>query len=202
MNANAYLTLLTEGIHSASIATIAADGFPQTRIIDIMLYDEQGIYFLTAKGKAFYAQLMTQKFIALSAVKGKVSISLRGKIKNIGSKKLDEIFEKNPYMKGIYPGTTREALEVFCLYEARGEYFDISDPEHVRREPIIIGSPPEEKSGYEIGTNCIGCGICSDVCPQNCVDTTQTPAVIDQNHCLHCGRCREICPQNAITALK
>ena len=107
-----YLELLVENIHSTTIATIGADGHPQTRVIDMMLYDEQGVYFLTAKGKAFYAQLMEQGDIALSATKDKISISLRGKIKNIGSDKLDEIFEKNTYMQSIYPGDTRSALEV------------------------------------------------------------------------------------------
>ena len=110
-----YLKMLVETIHSTTIATIGADGHPQTRVIDMMLYDEQGVYFLTAKGKAFYAQLMAQGYIALSATREKVSISLRGKIKNIGSEKLDEIFEKNAYMQSIYPGDTRSALEVFCL---------------------------------------------------------------------------------------
>lgn len=62
-----YLELLVENIHSTTIATIGADGHPQTRVIDMMLYDEQGVYFLTAKGKAFYAQLMEQGYIALSA---------------------------------------------------------------------------------------------------------------------------------------
>ena len=52
-----YLELLVENIHSTTIATIGADGHPQTRVIDMMLYDEQGVYFLTARGKAFYAQL-------------------------------------------------------------------------------------------------------------------------------------------------
>ena len=47
-----YLKLLVETIHSTTIATIGADGHPQTRVIDMMLYDEQGVYFLTAKGKA------------------------------------------------------------------------------------------------------------------------------------------------------
>lgn len=104
----------------------------------MMLLDEKGIYFLTAKGKAFYAQLMEQGYIALSAAKGKVSVSLRGKIRNIGKEKLDEIFEKNTYMQSIYPGDTRDALEVFCLYEAEGEYFDISDPSHVTQDSIGI----------------------------------------------------------------
>ena len=101
-----YLKLLVESIHSTTIATIGADSHPQTRVIDMMLWDEQGVYFLTAKGKAFYAQLMEQGFIALSATKDKISISLRGKIRNIGSEKLDEIFEKNTYMQSIYPGDT------------------------------------------------------------------------------------------------
>lgn len=70
------------------------NGHPQTRVIDMMLMDEKGVYFLTAKGKAFYAQLMEQGYIALSAAKGKVSVSLRGKIRNIGKEKLEEIFEK------------------------------------------------------------------------------------------------------------
>ena len=43
-----YLELLVENIHSTTIATIGADGHPQTRVIDMMLYDEQGVYFLTA----------------------------------------------------------------------------------------------------------------------------------------------------------
>lgn len=89
-----YLKLLVEDIHSATMATIGADGHPQTRVIDMMLHDEQCVYFLTAKGKAFYAQLMEQGYIALSATKNNVSISLRGKVKNIGSKKLDEILKR------------------------------------------------------------------------------------------------------------
>ena len=146
-----YLKLLVENIHSTTIATIGTDGHPQTRVIDMMLYDEQGVYFLTAKGKAFYAQLMEQGYIALSATKDKISISLRGKIKNIGSEKLDEIFEKNAYMQSIYPGDTRSALEVFCLYEADGEYFDISDPAHIVRDSFTIGKKSTGSTGLLCG---------------------------------------------------
>lgn len=90
-----YLKLLVEQLHSTTVATHGADGHPQTCVIDIMLWDAQGVYFLTARGKAFYAQLVEQKFIALSATQGKIAVSLRGRVKNIGSEKLDEIFEKN-----------------------------------------------------------------------------------------------------------
>lgn len=198
MTRNDYLKLLVEDIHSTTVATIGADGHPQTRIIDMMLWDEQGVYFLTAKGKAFYAQLMEQSFIALSATRNKVSISLRGKIKNIGSERLDEIFETNPYMQSIYPGDTRAALEVFCLHEAEGEYFDISDPTHVTRDSIVIGRAETAQTGYFVGKDCIGCKLCYSVCPQKCIDITKKPVVIDQHRCLHCGRCAETCPRQII----
>ena len=46
-----YLKLLVDEIHSTTVATIGSDGHPQTRIIDMMYYDEEGVYFLTAKGE-------------------------------------------------------------------------------------------------------------------------------------------------------
>ena len=89
-----YLKILVEDMHSAIVATVDEAGRPQTRAIDMMLWDAEGVYFLTAKGKEFYRQLMEQGYIALSAVKDKKSISLRGKIRNIHQEKLEEIFEK------------------------------------------------------------------------------------------------------------
>lgn len=193
-----YLKILVEDFHSTTIATIGADGHPQTRVIDMMLWDEAGVYFLTAKGKAFYDQLMEQLYVALSATKDKKAISLRGKIENIGREKLDEIFEMNTYMQRIYPGETKSALEVFRIYEAQGEYFDISDPAHVVRASIQIGEPVLLKSGYYVGKECIGCKLCYSVCPQKSIDISAVPVVINQNHCLHCGRCAEICPKQTI----
>ena len=64
-----YLKLLVDEIHSTTVATIGSDGHPQTRIIDMMYYDEEGVYFLTAKGKAFYDQLMEQQEFSME-VKG------------------------------------------------------------------------------------------------------------------------------------
>ncbi len=193
-----YLKILVEDIHSTTVATLDEQGRPVTRVIDIMLYDEHGIYFLTGKGKAFYKQLMTQGYLSLSSIKDQRSISLRGKVKNIGSERLDEMFEKDPEMKELYPGDTRSALEVFCLYEATGEFFDISDPSHVTRGSIVIGEAQEEEHGYFIGRDCIGCGSCLAVCPQQCIDLGNIPAVIDQGRCLHCGRCEERCPIRVI----
>lgn len=170
-----YLKLLVDEIHSTTVATIGSDGHPQTRIIDMMYYDEEGVYFLTAKGKAFYDQLMEQQYVAISATKDKIAVSLRGKIKNIGKKNLDIMFEKNPYMKKIYPGDTKDAIEVFWLYEAQGEYFDISNPSNIVRDTITIGKTEAVQTGYFIGKECIGCKLCYSVCPQKCIDISSVP---------------------------
>jgi len=193
-----YIKILVEEFHSTTVATMGADGHPQTRVIDMMHYDEEGVYFLTAKGKAFYNQLMEQGYIAVSATKDKKAVSLRGKVKNIGKQNLDIMFEKNPYMKEIYPDNTREALEVFCLYEAQGEYFDISNPSNVVRENIAIGEQEIVQPGYFVGEECIGCKLCYSVCPQKCIDISKIPVKINQKHCLHCGRCAESCPKQCI----
>lgn len=202
MTTTEYLKLLVEDFHSTTVATIGADGHPQTRVIDMMLWDEAGVYFLTARGKAFYDQLMEQHYVALSATKNKAAISLRGQIEAIGSEKLDEIFEKNPYMQKIYPGDTRAALEVFRIFEAQGEYFDISDPSHIVRAAVRIGEADLQQSGFFVGKDCIGCKLCVSVCPQQCIDHAAVPVVIDQKHCLHCGRCAEICPKQTIRRIK
>lgn len=47
-----YLELLVDEIHSTTVATIGSDGHPQTRIIDMMYYDEEGIR-LCGVGRAF-----------------------------------------------------------------------------------------------------------------------------------------------------
>ena len=56
-----YLKLLVDEIHSTTVATIGSDVHPQTRIIDMMYYDEEGVYFLTTKGKAFILYTLISK---------------------------------------------------------------------------------------------------------------------------------------------
>ena len=52
--------------------------------------------------------------------------------------------------------------------------------------------------GYFITEDCIGCGICVDVCPQKCIDIRRRPLVIRQEYCLHCGSCWRECPADAV----
>lgn len=199
MNTIEYLQFLQKDIHSTAMATIGSDGHPQARIIDIMLADDTCLYFITAKGKEFYRQLTEQKYVALTGMnQKKQSISLRGKIRSADSSLLERVFEENPYMKDIYPQQeSRSALEVFCIYEGQGEFFDLSC-QPIFRDTFVLGNEREHKIGYFVQDTCIGCKLCYSVCPQKCINVSDKPAVIQQEHCLHCGRCVEICPAHAI----
>lgn len=44
MKDRVYLKKQVEEIHSATVATVGADGYPQTRVIDMRLWDENGVY--------------------------------------------------------------------------------------------------------------------------------------------------------------
>lgn len=199
-----YLKVICEEIHSVVVATLDKEGHPVTRVIDMMLHDDNSLYFLTAKGKEFYRQLMEQKYLSLSGMSGgegsmsKKAVSVHGNVRNIGKEKLDEIFEKNPYMAEIYPEKeSRMALEVFQLYQGQGDYFDLST-KPITRGTFSLGETQLMQSGYYITDQCQGCKICYSKCPQKCIDLSRKPLVIQQEHCLHCGNCMEVCPFGAV----
>lgn len=203
MQTRDYFKYIVEEIHSVVFATVDSNGLPVTCAIDIMDYDESGLYFLTAKGKNFYNRLTANENIAFTAMKGEdtlscVSVSVHGKVKDIGPDRLSELFCKNTYMEKIYPDVhSRMALTVFKIYEGSGEWFDLSK-HPIERAGFSFGGVQTKKSGYFVTEKCIGCKICYSKCPQKCIDISKKPVVIRQEHCLHCGNCLEICPKGAI----
>ncbi|MBP3522276.1 MAG: 4Fe-4S binding protein [Clostridia bacterium] len=197
------LTVLQREIHTTVFATVDDDGLPQTCVIDLMLADDHGLYFLTAKGKSFYRRLMAKPFVALSGTKGadtlsSIAISVRGRVRCIGRERLDEIFEKNPYMAKIYPTPeSREALVVFQLFQGEGEYFDLSRLPPFRQRFSLGGEVLQEHAYRIAAERCIGCTSCLSVCPTGCISSI-TPRAIDASHCLHCGNCLSACPTHAV----
>lgn len=198
-----YLAYLKDEIHSVVLATIDEQNHPVTCVIDLMLADKDSLYFLTAKGKALYERLTKNEAISLAGFKGEdtmssKSITIRAKAREIGSALLDEIFTQNPYMHEIYPNQeSKKALTVFQIYEGDGEFFDLS-VRPIFRERFSFGAVDAIETGYFVGENCIGCGICQTVCPQSCITMNKGNAAINPKHCLHCGRCLDVCPVNTI----
>ena len=204
MTVQQYLNYIVNDIHRTIVATVDDKGLPVTCAIDMMDADENSLYFLTAKGKSFYDRLIKRKFLAFTAMKGEdtmtsVAVSVRGKVRELGFDKIPELFEKNPYMKEIYPTEeSRRALTVFQIYEGSGEWFDLSK-KPIERASFAFGKAEESPEGYEITDACIECSSCLDVCPQNCIESDTIPYAIEQEHCLHCGNCYTVCPVGAVT---
>lgn len=203
MNAKDYFQYTVEEIHSAVVATVDDEGLPVTAAIDMMDYDESGLYFLTAKGKGFYDRLKKRKYMSLTGMKGEdtmscVAVSIRGKVRELESDLLPRLFQKNPYMNEIYPtAESQKALTVFQLCEGSGEWFDLSK-KPIERASFTFGGAEEKEEGYFVTDQCIGCKFCYSKCPQKCIDISVKPVVIQQEHCLRCGNCYEVCPVSAV----
>ena len=203
MQTRDYLQYIVEKVHSVVFATVDSQGRPVTCAIDIMDYDETGLYFLTAKGKDFYDRLIANENIAFTAMKGEatlscVAVSVQGKAEEIGPAMLAELFRKNPYMEKIYPDErSRGALTVFKIPEGTGAWFDLSKLP-IERASFSFGGAQTKETGYFITDKCIGCKLCYSKCPQKCIDISRKPVVIQQEHCLHCGNCFEVCPARAV----
>lgn len=198
-----YLKYIVEQIHTTVVATVNEEGFPVTAAIDMMDYDDNSLYFLTAKGKNFYDRLKKREYLALTGMKGEdtmssVAVSLGGKVRELGVELLPRLFEKNPYMNEIYPdAASRTALTVFQIYEGNGEWFDLSK-KPIERATFTFGDAKERQEGYFVTNRCIGCKLCYSKCPQKCIDIGVKTVIIHQENCLHCGNCYEACPARAI----
>ncbi len=198
MNTERCLQILRE-IKDVAFATVDDKGMPQIRIIDIMLVEGEKVYFCTARGKDFYAQLMRDGNVAVTGMNREYQmIRLSGKARRLDDQKkwIDRIFADNPSMNSVYPDDSRYVLEPFCIDNGEVEFFDLGR-EPIVRETFALGKSEKTFKGYEITDKCIQCGKCERICPQKCIKDF----VINQTHCLHCGLCFEECPVNAVRKL-
>lgn len=88
MNAERCLQILRE-IKDVAFATVDDKGMPQIRIIDIMLVEDEKVYFCTARGKDFYAQLMRDGNVAVTGMNREYQmIRLNGKARRLDDQKM------------------------------------------------------------------------------------------------------------------
>lgn len=198
MTAQACLDIL-RGIKDVAFATVDERGLPQIRIIDVMLVEDGKLFFCTARGKAFYQQLMRSGNVAVAGMTPRYQmVRLNGKAERLvdQTKWIDRIFDKNPSMNTVYPGESRYILEPFCIAVGEVEFFDLGVSPIVRQR-FSLENSAEIRQGFRITETCIGCGKCRKVCPQQCIKEG-TPCQIQQENCLHCGLCAERCPVHSI----
>ena len=184
-----------------SFATVDHNGNPQVRNISAIHYEPDAIYFFTARGKDFCKELLdTEKVQILGYTMYKEMIRLTGTVKPAPEEEQekwrDSIFNEQPYLSNVYPGDTRSIGIIFCIRDMSIEYFNLGVTP-IFRESYVIGNATIQPKGYLISDECIGCGTCQTVCPQQAIEEGN-PYSIRQNNCLHCGNCYEICPARAV----
>lgn len=99
MDTKKLFEFVCENIHTVIMATTSKNGKPVTCAIDIMDYDENGLYFLTAKGKNFYARLKNSPHIALTGLQGestmkRIAVSVSGEVRECDKQRLLRLLEK------------------------------------------------------------------------------------------------------------
>ena len=103
MTAQECLQILRD-VKDVAFATVDEKGFPQVRIIDVMLVEEGRLCFCTARGKDFYRQLMASGRVAVKGLKREYQmVRGSGKARELPEQEIgiDRIFYENPYMKGV-----------------------------------------------------------------------------------------------------
>ena len=184
-----------------NFATVGMDGSPQVRCISAIHYEDNAMYFFTAPGKAFYDELIFDgrvQILGYTKFKEMIRTSAVAKLVDESERKkwIDIIFDEQPYLANLYAGEKRYIGVIFEIKDAEIEYFNLGvNP--IFRELYTIGNGKINSKGYEISEKCIGCGQCSEACPQHAIDSGN-PYVINQTHCLHCGACAKVCPANAV----
>lgn len=195
MDAKRCLEILRE-IKDVAFATVDENGLPQIRMIDVMIVEDEKLYFCTARGKDFYRQLIENGQVAIAGMnKDFQMVRLNGKAKKLEEHKkwIDRIFEDNPSMNAVYPHESRYILDAFCIDQGTVEFFDLSK-ELIVRVSFTLGDTKAKEVGLVITDSCIHCGKCERSCSQQCIADYQ----INQKHCLHCGLCAKACPVGAI----
>ena len=173
-------------VRDCAFATIDRNGLSAVRIIDVMLVEEGRLFFCTARGKDFYAELLANSAVAVTGLNDKwQTVRLMGRAERLADAErhtmIDRIFEENPSMNEVYPGETRYILEAFVIAEGSIEFFDLGKSP-ICRESLALGKAPVTEKGFFITEACIGCGTCASLCPQQCIEDG-TPYVIRRIVC-------------------
>jgi uncharacterized pyridoxamine 5'-phosphate oxidase family protein/NAD-dependent dihydropyrimidine dehydrogenase PreA subunit len=184
-----------------AFATVGEDGGPRVRNISAIHYEPDALYFFTARGKDFCAELLRDGRVqVLGYTRYKEMIRLTGRARPVPEPErarwMDVIFEEQPYLANLYPGSTRSIGVIFEIRSGEVEYFNLG-VKPIFRYSFSLGDGTIRPSGYRITSACTGCGACAAVCPQGCIEPGATYR-IQQEHCLRCGNCQKHCPAGAI----
>jgi len=176
------------------------NGYPAARIIDLMYYDESGLYFISLNTKPFYKQLINNGKVAITGLtKDYIQIRIVGDVKELNKEGLDRVYKENPEFENLFPKNEEQGtMSVFQVYKGIGEVFDLSGKiNKMNRRRFAFGGETVNEAGLKITDKCIACGKCEKKCPFNAIEEGK-PYYINPRLCDECGICYSVCPVGAI----
>ena len=154
----------------ATLSTVDENGNPQSRIIDIMHIEDEKIFFLTARGKHVYHEILNHPQVSYLCLNNNKTVRISGEAHKLEDQKywIDLMFDENRFLNNVYPGDARYVLEPFCIENGEMEYFDLTQ-KPIYRKSFTLGKGKITPKGYEITDECIECGTCFELCPQKAI---------------------------------
>lgn len=134
MDYSEYLKFLEEEIGASVFSSVDSEGKVHSRIINVGVGNEQGVFFMTAPTTNFYQQLQDNSNVAVT---GQINdddgfrvIRLTGQVRELGKEKLEEILKDNPYAQDVYPDEEeRASVQAFQIYKGEGNYHHLQKQE-------------------------------------------------------------------------
>ena len=124
-----------------AFATVDESGGPQVRNISAIHYEENALYFFTARGKNFCRELLRDGRV-LGYTRYKEMLRLSGTARPVPAEEQEKwrdlIFEEQPYLSNVYPGDTRDIGIIFCIRDFTIEYFNLG-VSPIFRESYAVG---------------------------------------------------------------
>lgn len=205
-------------IGSLTLTTMNGE-YPSSRIVNLLTYSDDGLYFFTMSSKPMYKQLKETGKVALCGLCAPSEIEWKdadspysapgyfirasGDVREFTIE--EAIQSKGPRFDYLISDNKRYPLTTgFCLYNFHGEIYDYDfEKEHrdhkLERVRFSFGAMEKEPVGLIIQENqCIACGMCKEACTFNAIYEHNGRYAINGNRCDECGNCYSVCPQYAI----
>ncbi len=117
--------------------------------------------------------------------------------------------EKLPILSSaIRRGLCPDSIEKLDIHGDPDRFF-ISDFENIAHPTSLLFDSKSKLLGRFIGAalrarpkvfpnECVGCGVCRDICPAKTINIENGKAIINKKSCISCFCCQEFCPKGAI----